>query len=66
MNSSKFFLAILLIVILIIGYVLRENDVVLNIGDTYYIINFFTIALYILYVFAGVLILRLVYSMLKK
>lgn len=61
MNLSKFFLAILLIVILIIGYILRESDIILNIRDTYYIINYFTIALYIFYVFAGVLVLRLIY-----
>jgi heme/copper-type cytochrome/quinol oxidase subunit 1 len=39
----------LAIIILIIGYYFKEEVFVFNVKDTYYVISYFTIAIYILY-----------------
>ena len=55
----------LVIVILCIGYYLREESFVFNIKDTYYFISYFTIAMYILYAFCIFSILRFGFSKIK-
>ncbi len=57
---------ILLIVILCVGYFLREESFVFNIKDTYYFISYFTIAMYILYAFCIFSVLRFIILRTKK
>jgi hypothetical protein len=57
---------ILIIVILCIGYFFREETIVFNIKDTYYVISYFAIATYILYCFVIFWILKFVFDKIKK
>ena len=57
---------ILVIVILCVGYFLRDESFVFNFKDTYYFISYFTIAMYILYAFCIFSVLRFIISRTKK
>ncbi len=57
---------ILVIALLSIGYFFREETIVFNIKDTYYVISYFTIATYILYCFFIFWILKFVFNKIKK
>ena len=56
---------ILVIVILCVGYFLRDESFVFNFKDTYYFISYFTIAMYILYAFCIFSVLRFSFSKIK-
>ena len=49
---------ILVIVILCVGYYLREESLVYNLKDTYYVISYFTIAMFVLYGFCIFSVIR--------
>lgn len=57
---------ILIIVILCAGYFLREESFVFNIKDTYFVISYFTLAMYIFYGFCIFSVLKFILSRFKK
>ena len=42
--------AIIIVILLIIGYLFKDNTLSLNLSDTYYVMTYFTLAIYIVYV----------------
>ena len=57
---------ILIIVILCVGYFLREESFVFNFKDTYFVISYFTIAMFIFYGFCIFSVLRYILLRTKK
>ena len=57
MRKIKLFIIIALSVLLI-GYIFKDEILYFDIGDTYYVISYFTIALYLVYLIILVFLIR--------
>lgn len=59
-------MAVLAILILILGYFFKEETIIYCVGNTYYIITYLTIAIYILYLLALFVILKFLIGLIKR
>lgn len=65
MRKTIIFL-ITILSILLIGYIFKEEIIFFDIGDTYYVISYFTITLYLVYLTYVVLILRFILKKIRN
>jgi len=53
-------------ILLIIGYFLKDKNISINLGDTYYILTYFTLAIYIIYILVLIEIVKFIKRRFKK
>ncbi len=60
----KYILSI--IAVLTIGYILKKEEFIYCIGDTFYVFTYLTIAFYVVYILVIFLLIKLIKTKLKK
>jgi hypothetical protein len=59
-------IAIITVLLLIIGYFLKDKTLSLNLGDTYYVITYFTLAIYIIYILILILLFKFIIQKIRN
>ena len=57
---------ILIFLVFIIGYLLRDNDIIYCVGSTFYVISYLTIAIYIIYLLVFFFLINIIYKKIRK
>lgn len=52
-------------IILILGYIFREETLIINIGDTYYVATYFTLSIYSIYGLITYYLIKFLYKKCK-
>lgn len=64
--KSIILLSIICVFAVILGFIFKEEVLFINIGDTYYVANYFTLSIYLLYFIVVFVILKLLLKLILK